>query len=280
VERKHVDLRDNWPFRVQKAFSYCARNLKTEAEFKAKMESYYEHWQGKHDTCSHNMPMNPPPQYRCLHSKTISILKEIFDPIIQDSSKYLHGRTTNHCESFNSLIAHFAPKHIRHPSYTHLVNLAVLRKTIGVRAPLFVLRSLKISVPNEIQLYFSRKERKANKDAARRQSPKYKQQRAQKKIQRQKKKDAKPYPEFFYGKQDLKEKVKCGHKVCNNLRCRCMKDGVGCSEKCGCGGTCSNYYNVDSVAATQRKEEEKQKKREVKSGSGLVELAENSGTKG
>lgn len=221
---------------------YCFKTCHSKEDFRERLDVYCKHWRGNHERCTHSRITTR--SYQPFTRRTTNhLVKTHFQPLLQNWEKHLHGKTTNRCESFNGLIAHFAPKSQRYPTtYHHLVNLAVLRKTIGIKYPIIILHALGVPISEEIRHFFEEKERKALKDTERKRGEQFKRRRGHLRSQKALNKQNRQSQEFTYGSVDQTPKV-CGHEQCKNRQCICIRACQACSTQCGCHGECANWYN-------------------------------------
>eukprot|EP01102_Stenamoeba_stenopodia_P006775 TRINITY_DN1889_c0_g1_i8.p1 TRINITY_DN1889_c0_g1~~TRINITY_DN1889_c0_g1_i8.p1 ORF type:complete len:542 (-),score=76.12 TRINITY_DN1889_c0_g1_i8:18-1418(-) len=258
-ESKHPDVR-KLVISASNAFQSAVRQANKSEEILENFKHSINHWQGNHTNCKHG----PLTQTSVLTKKGAKKLLAIFEKHIDGnkSQALLAGLTTNVAESFNSLIAYYAPKAKHYPeNYRSLVNLAVLHKIVGVCFPLVILEQLGFSFFNSTYESFIQLMVLREKDRIRKLSKEFKTQRI---VCKQRKiaaaaKAKKKHTDCLY--KDKKLEVSCNcMSMCLTRRCPCRKNETGCSNTCACRGKCDNYYN-DREEESEEEEEKTTEKR-------------------
>jgi len=183
-----------------------------------------KHYGGDHSSCVH--PNRKYTQKDALTSAQMVMLKERLNFYSRNSEKFCHGLNQSPCESFNNVIATYAPKNVYVPSmYQSRVNIAVLVHNEEKIETVVDLTHQLMGLPvNDIFLEHLRKKDKAKLRSALHFQTKEK--------ARRKERESKTYaPSSHFYKEDTKCNCVTG---CKTLRCSCAKNRNACTELCAC----------------------------------------------
>ena len=257
--------------RTKRWFQLVAHNANGDVTYyKENLQNGVAHWSGDHTKCNHGAIA--PPHYKPLTLGGVAAkgLMDIFDPYIENASKYVGGACSNVCEAINNKITVYAPKRINFSSaYIGRASLALLVHNEDISIKLEVYHKIHVPVsPTTISIQ-QRQILQQEKDKERKRKNLTKETRLKNKENKKKrgkkitnaahtyKGECLPDGDDGGDKDKNKEPTSkkprtdpghCGHEsTCVDFRCVCKKFGRPCNSMCKCKLECCQNRNVNKV---------------------------------
>ncbi len=251
--------------KVKRRFQSLAYSAKgSEEEFIRGLDISIDHWCGDHSQCTHGPLTGKAYQPLQKGSDDVKALRELFEVVKKQASKFASGNSSNICEAVNNEITVIAPKRNNlADSYEWRVNLALLLHNEGPEIKSTILQHLQLPIPSRAAKQQAKRQKRKTYFTNRRKSTDIKSKRAALKEKKKKRGKKITNEEHTYkgghtpneeddgesltrepkAKRARGDTEHCGCKsanACKNNKCSCVNNNKKCNDKCKCQEKCKN----------------------------------------